>query len=162
MAIRGSKISKTKRFLKSRKNPVRERVSKSGRKNYIKNLARKHGVSTAIKKLKNLARKNPEHSDEIMKDALWLVNADTSGVVPESPEINAMLRNNPDFDWGPKLFNPLEDDHPFEKNRKRKNPSEEIGGGLFTSIYNRRRGNPQEDIGGLFTPIYNRRNRRNP
>lgn len=152
MAIRGSQLFKQKKSL-NRKNP---RPRPSGRKSFIRNLAKKHGVASAIKKLKLLARKNPEHSDEIMHDALWLVNTDTSGVVPPSTEIDELVRSNPDFDWGPKLFNPLEDEHPFEKN-----PAEEIGGGLFTSIFNRRR-NPPKDVGGLFSPIYNRRNRRNP
>lgn len=68
----------------------------------------------------------------------------------------AMLRN-PDFEWGPKLFNPLKDSHPFEKNPL---PSgQQDVGGLFSSIYKKHR-NPDE-TGGLFTSLFKKKRKRN-
>lgn len=164
MAIRGSKIfGERKRFL-NRKNPtevVRTRPSKdpNKRQKSILRLVKKYGPTKAVRKLKMLARKNPEYSKKIWNDATWLVGQLSSsrkrqpgGSIPHNSEIDLLLAQpNPDFEWGPKLFNPLTDHHPFEKN-----PVEDTGG-LFTSLYQRKNKNP--DTGGLFTSIYNRKGR---
>lgn len=167
MAIRGSKLFGQKKRILAKRNPIESRRPRMPKFNNLKRqrnilkLVDKYGPTKAIKKLKLLARRNPSYADKIWDDAKWLVgylsgnSREPGGAVSNNSEVDAILdRQNPDFEWGPKLFNPLTDEHPFEKNPM-KSTTDDVGG-LFSSLY-QRKNNP--DTGGLFTSIFNRRKR---